>query len=240
MRRSNRRLGGNVCLSAQDTAHEICNFVSALCPFTSCSCNFTYNGIKNDRHHACHFSLIKSLAEFAAAAANKIKSIFSGGVYLGKNTSRSESVEFVRLKRANYALLRPQSYAENLRRSFSAVSNGRRQRLSFFLSLVRYRIGSEKHRYAPQCGKTYQSVYDTAHNARLASAEKSYNVKAEKAYTAPVYAADYGEDKGYTVYYHKNCSFPKVARKIMFCPFGQPCFPLYSFQILKKLYIRQK
>ena len=37
----------------------------------------------------------KSLAEFAAAAANKIKNIFCRGVYLAENTSQAASVEFV-------------------------------------------------------------------------------------------------------------------------------------------------
>ena len=46
------------------------------------------------------FNLSKSLAEFAAEAAKKIKFIFSEGVYLEKNTSRSESVEFC-LQEAN-------------------------------------------------------------------------------------------------------------------------------------------
>ena len=35
----------------------------------------------------------KSLAEFAPAGANKNQNIFAGGVYVGENTSRSESVE---------------------------------------------------------------------------------------------------------------------------------------------------
>ena len=38
----------------------------------------------------------KSLAEFAPAGANKVKIIFSGGVYVGENTFRPASVEFLR------------------------------------------------------------------------------------------------------------------------------------------------
>ena len=34
----------------------------------------------------------KSLAEFAPAGANKVQSIFAGGVYVGKNTSRLANV----------------------------------------------------------------------------------------------------------------------------------------------------
>ena len=40
--------------------------------------------------------LSKSLAEFAPAGANKVKIIFSGGVYVGENTFRPASVEFLR------------------------------------------------------------------------------------------------------------------------------------------------
>ena len=51
----------------------------------------------------------KSLAEFAPAGANKVKIIFSGGVYVGENTFRPASVEFLRWKRRNYARSRVQS-----------------------------------------------------------------------------------------------------------------------------------
>ncbi len=44
----------------------------------------------------------KCLAEFAAVAANKVKSIFDRGVYLGENTYQAASVEFVRHGRTNY------------------------------------------------------------------------------------------------------------------------------------------
>ena len=37
----------------------------------------------------------KSLAEFAADAANKVKIVFGRGVYVDKNTSQAASVEFV-------------------------------------------------------------------------------------------------------------------------------------------------
>ena len=50
----------------------------------------------------------KSLAEFAAVAANKVKSIFDRGVYLGENTYQAASVEFVRHRRTNYARSRLQ------------------------------------------------------------------------------------------------------------------------------------
>ena len=38
------------------------------------------------------FRLSKSLAEFAPAGANKVQSIFAGGMYVGKNTSRLANV----------------------------------------------------------------------------------------------------------------------------------------------------
>jgi len=50
----------------------------------------------------------KSLAEFAAKAANKTQIIFDRGMYVGKNTSQAASVEFVRCKRTNYARSRLQ------------------------------------------------------------------------------------------------------------------------------------
>ena len=52
---------------------------------------------KNGRHESvCHFqNLKKSLAEFAAFAANKVLIIFDRGVYVDENSSQSASVEFV-------------------------------------------------------------------------------------------------------------------------------------------------
>ena len=54
----------------------------------------------------------KSFAEFAASAANKVKSIFRRGVYLAENTFQAASVEFVRLRRTNCARSRLQKLAE--------------------------------------------------------------------------------------------------------------------------------
>ena len=45
----------------------------------------------------------KCLAEFAAVAANKVKSIFAQGVYLGENTSQAASVRFMRRRRTRSA-----------------------------------------------------------------------------------------------------------------------------------------
>ena len=55
---------------------------------------------------------IKSLAEFAASAANKLKIIFCRGVYLTENTSQAASVEFVCRRQTNYARSRLQKLSE--------------------------------------------------------------------------------------------------------------------------------
>jgi hypothetical protein len=47
-------------------------------------------GAESDRK--CRFT------EFAAAAAKKIKSVFSGGVYVGKNSSRPANVRAQRVR----------------------------------------------------------------------------------------------------------------------------------------------
>jgi hypothetical protein len=47
----------------------------------------------------------KSLAEFAPAGANKVFIVFSGGLYVGKNSLQPASVESVRHWRADYARL---------------------------------------------------------------------------------------------------------------------------------------
>ena len=63
----------------------------------------------------------KCLAEFAAVAANKVKSIFDRGVYLGENTYQAASVEFVRHGRTNYARSRLQKPVEKPRGGFSTA-----------------------------------------------------------------------------------------------------------------------
>ena len=63
----------------------------------------------------------KCLAEFAAVAANKVKSIFDRGVYLGENTYQAASVEFVRHRRTNYARSRLQKPVEKPQGGFLTV-----------------------------------------------------------------------------------------------------------------------
>jgi hypothetical protein len=57
---------------------------------------------RDAEHHA--LQLVKSLAEFAAAAANRIKTIFCRGVYVAENTSRLTNVRVVRPRRSTSAL----------------------------------------------------------------------------------------------------------------------------------------
>ncbi len=68
-----------------------------------------------------------SLPEFAASAANKIKIIFHGGVYLGENTALPESVEFFRQRRKNYARVRLQKLFESPERVFGQSQRSRLQ-----------------------------------------------------------------------------------------------------------------
>ena len=53
----------------------------------------------------------RSLAEFAPAGANKVQSIFAGGVYVGKNTSRLANVRIVRRERTMRALPRAAAFS---------------------------------------------------------------------------------------------------------------------------------
>ncbi len=63
----------------------------------------------------------KCLAEFAAYAANKVKSIFARGVYLGENTSQAASVRVVRLWRTRSARGRLQKNVKKPQRGFLTV-----------------------------------------------------------------------------------------------------------------------
>ena len=57
------------------------------------------------------YSLSKKLAEFAPAGANKVLTIFTGGVYVGKNTSRLANVRVVRYWRTASALRRAAAFS---------------------------------------------------------------------------------------------------------------------------------
>ena len=61
---------------------------------------------------------LKSLAEFAAEAANKVKVVFGRGMYVDKNTSQAASVEFVCCRQTNYARSRLQESGGKSRRDF--------------------------------------------------------------------------------------------------------------------------
>ena len=60
----------------------------------------------------------KSLAEFAAKAANKVEILFGRGVYVDENTAQAASVEFVCHWQTNYARSRLQRTCGKARRVF--------------------------------------------------------------------------------------------------------------------------
>ena len=64
----------------------------------------------------------KSLAEFAAAAANKIRSVFSGDMRVGKNTHRPANVRAGRKKRPRVRCSGPQSLQMRAQRSGSHLT----------------------------------------------------------------------------------------------------------------------
>ena len=67
----------------------------------------------------------RSLAEFALASAKEMEIIFSGGVYVGENTSRLANVRIVRCERTMRALRRAAAFSNESpakRVSFESVS----------------------------------------------------------------------------------------------------------------------
>ena len=73
-----------------------------------------------NRLRLCRLSK-KCLAEFAAVAANKVKSIFDRGVYLGENTYQAASVRVVRRRRTRSACSRLQKPVEKPHGGFSTA-----------------------------------------------------------------------------------------------------------------------
>ncbi len=74
-----------------DNTHYIGIIIQTLCTFlraTSEKISGRFSLRKTGRIQ----TVKKSLAEFAPAGANKVQSIFAGGVYVGKNTSRLANV----------------------------------------------------------------------------------------------------------------------------------------------------
>ena len=55
--------------------------------------------------------IVKSLAEFAPAGAKEMEIIFSGGMYVGENTSRLANVRIVRRERTMRALPRAAAFS---------------------------------------------------------------------------------------------------------------------------------
>ena len=78
---------------------------------------FTSQGIRAGTLPGC-LSVSKSLAEFAARRRQRNKIIFSRDMCVRENTSQAASVEFVRLRRTNYARSRLQSFVGKTRRVF--------------------------------------------------------------------------------------------------------------------------
>ena len=75
----------------------------------------------------------KSLAEFAARRRQRNKIIFSRDMCVRENTAQAASVEFVRLRRTNYARSRLQSFCRKNPEGFSTVSETDEPRLIRFL-----------------------------------------------------------------------------------------------------------
>ena len=75
----------------------------------------------------------KSLAEFAARRRQRNKIIFSRDMCVRENTAQAASVEFVRLRRTNYARSRLQSFGRKNPEGFSTVSETDEPRLIRFL-----------------------------------------------------------------------------------------------------------
>ena len=75
----------------------------------------------------------KSLAEFAARRRQRNKIIFSRDMCVRENTAQAASVEFVRLRRTNYARSSLQSFCRKNPEGFSTVSETDEPRLIRFL-----------------------------------------------------------------------------------------------------------
>ena len=69
-------------------------------------------------------SVSKSLAEFAARRRQRNKIIFSRDMCVRENTAQAASVEFVRLRRTNYARSRLQSSCRKNQRFFRQFQEG--------------------------------------------------------------------------------------------------------------------
>ena len=92
------------------------------------SVHFDYNKYFPSLQGTIHyniFSVSKSLAEFAARRRQRNKIIFSRDMCVRENTARAASVEFVRLRRTNYARSRPQAFCRKNPEGFSTVADPR-------------------------------------------------------------------------------------------------------------------
>jgi len=84
-------------------------------------------GIFDSRKPSAHWQKVsafqKSLAEFAARRRQRNEIIFSRDMRVRENTSQAASVEFVRLRRTNYARSRLQAFCRKNPEGFSTVTN---------------------------------------------------------------------------------------------------------------------
>ena len=69
-------------------------------------------------------SVSKSLAEFAARRRQRSSIIFSRDMCVRENTAQAASVEFVRLRRTNYARSRLQSFCRKNQSFFRQLQEG--------------------------------------------------------------------------------------------------------------------
>ncbi len=133
-------------------ALRICSALEIIILYKRKKCNSFSQyccGLWGETDFSCKISIkgrnlsAKSLAEFAPAGANKVKIIFSGGVYVGENTSRPASVEFLCRRRRNYARSRVQAPQTRAQRSGSRL---KRVKNSFLTRILRSHRGRRRQR----------------------------------------------------------------------------------------------
>ena len=114
-------------------------------PPTSSEVGFFVFRKEDASRHPLFSACQKSLAEFAARRRQRNKIIFSRDMCVRENTSQAASVEFVRLRRTNYARSRPQAFCRKNPEGFSTVSKKRTPLgILFFTQLNRWRITSAR------------------------------------------------------------------------------------------------
>ena len=107
-------------------------------------------------------------------AANQMRSVFCGGVYVAKNTSQSASVEFVRFQRTNYARGRLQAFCQKGLCPFLTVIkravSSRDSPLCMYFDEIGQEEGIKGPRFPPANSRTPP---ETAHPQRPAASGSS-------------------------------------------------------------------